>query len=73
MPRATFLKYRPARVAACRSPRLRAEAALGKAQSEPQGYILLARGRKGAPSCVNRRAGGKRVCGGFRSLNAYGQ
>ena len=29
--------------------------------------ILLARGRMGTPGCVNKRAGGKKVCGGFRS------
>ena len=38
-----------------------------------QGYILLSRGRMGAPGCVNKRAGGKRVCGSFRSEYAYGQ
>ena len=25
------------------------------------------------PGCVNKRAGGKRVCGGFQSQHAYGQ
>ena len=37
-----------------------------------QGYILLSRGRMGTPGCVNKRAGGKRVCG-FRSKSAHGQ
>ena len=41
--------------------------------SKRQGYILLARGRMGTPSCVKKRAGGKRVCGTFRSKYAYGQ
>ena len=44
-----------------------------QAQRLRQNYILLARGRIGTPGCVNKRAGGKRVCGGFRSLYAYGQ
>ena len=35
--------------------------------------ILLARGGMGTPGCVNERAGGKRVCGRFRSEYAYGQ
>ena len=38
-----------------------------QSQRERQGYILLARGRMGPPGCVNKRAGGKRVCRGFRS------
>ena len=42
-----------------------------KTQRERQSYILLARGRMGTRGCVNTRAGGKRVCGGFRSLYAY--
>ena len=35
--------------------------------------ILLSRGRMGTAGCVNKRAEGKRVCGRFRSLYAYGQ
>ena len=35
--------------------------------TEKQGYILLARGRMGTPGCVNKSAGGKIVCGRFRS------
>ena len=27
----------------------------------------------GSPGCINKRAGGKRVCGGFGSKYAYGQ
>ena len=42
-------------------------------QRERPSYILLARWRMGTPGCVNKRAGGKRVCGGFRSWYAYGQ
>ena len=38
-----------------------------QAQREWPSYILL------APHCVNKRAGGKRVCGGFRGEYAYGQ
>ena len=38
-----------------------------QAQRKRQGCFLLARGRVGTPGCVNRRAGGKKVCGGFRS------
>ena len=34
---------------------------------------IFARGRTGSPGCVNKRAGGKIVCGGFRSECAYGQ
>ena len=36
-------------------------------------YIPLARGRMGTPGCVNKRAGGKRVCSGFWNECAYGQ
>ena len=43
-----------------------------KLKKERQSYFLLARGRMGPPSCVNNKAGGKRVCGRFRSY-AYGQ
>ena len=38
-----------------------------QAQRERPSCILLARGRMGTPGCVNKRAGVKRVCGGFRS------
>ena len=31
------------------------------------------RGRMGTPGCVNKRAGGKIVCGRFRSECAHGQ
>ena len=34
-----------------------------KLKEKGQGHILLARGRMGTPGCVNKRAGGKRVCG----------
>ena len=44
-----------------------------KLKRKRQSYILLARRRKGTPGCVNKRAGGKRVCGRFRSWYAYGQ
>ena len=44
-----------------------------KLKEKDQSYILLTRGRMGDPGCVNKRAGGKRVCGGFRSEYAYGQ
>ena len=44
-----------------------------QAQRKRQGYILLAGGRMGPPSCGKKRAGGKRVCGAFRSEYAYGQ
>ena len=44
-----------------------------QAQRERQSYLPLARGRKGTPGCVSKRAGGKRVCGGFRSSYACGQ
>ena len=33
-----------------------------------QGCILLSRGGMGIPGCVNKRAGGKRVCSWFRRL-----
>ena len=36
-------------------------------------YILLARGRMGPRGSVNKRAGGKRVCGRFLSESAYSQ
>ena len=42
-------------------------------QRDRQGYILLARRKMGTPGCVKKRAGGKRVCTGFRSEYAYGQ
>ena len=32
-------------------------------QRKRQGYILLHRGGMGTPRCINKRAGGKRVCG----------
>ena len=35
-----------------------------------QGCILLSRGGMGTPGCVNKRAGGKRVCSWFRSEHA---
>ena len=35
--------------------------------------FYLSRGGMGTPGCINERAGGKRVCGGFRSWYAYGQ
>ena len=38
-----------------------------------QGYIPLTRGRMGTPGCVNRRVGGKIVCGRFWNLCAYDQ
>ena len=41
-------------------------------QRERQNYILLACGGMDTPSCFNKRAGGKKVCGGFRSEYAYG-
>ena len=44
-----------------------------KLKRERPGYILLARGRLGTPGCVNKRAGGKRVSGRFRSEYGYGQ
>ena len=44
-----------------------------QAQRERKGYIPLARGGMVTPSCVNKRAGGKRVCSWFRSDYAYGQ
>ena len=44
-----------------------------QAHRERPSYILLARGRTGTPGCVNKRAGGKRVCGGFWSQYAHGQ
>ena len=44
-----------------------------QAQRKRQCYILLARGRMGTPGCVNKRAGGKKVCSGFRSWCAHGQ
>ena len=44
-----------------------------QAQREIQRYIHLARGRMGTPGCVNKRAGGKRVCGRFRSEDAHDQ
>ena len=37
-------------------------------QRERQNYTLLARGRMGTSSCLSKRAGGERVCGGFRTL-----
>ena len=37
-----------------------------QAQRKRQGYILLSHGGTGTPGCVNKRAGGKRVCGGIR-------
>ena len=43
-----------------------------QAQRERQSNFLLARGRMGAPSCVNKRAGWKTVCSWFRSEFAYG-
>ena len=43
------------------------------AQRKGQCYILFACGRMGAPGCVNKRAGGNRVCGGLGSVYAYGQ
>ena len=43
-----------------------------QAQSERQGYILLAC-KVGAPGCVNKRAGGNRVCSWFRSEYACGE
>ena len=43
-----------------------------QAQRNGQSNILLARGGMGTLGCVNERAGGKRVCGGFRSEYAYG-
>ena len=41
-----------------------------QAQRKGQSYILLVRGRMGTPGCVNKSAGGKRVCGGFQDLNS---
>ena len=38
-----------------------------QAQRKRQGYILLARGRMRPPGCGNKRVGGKRVCGRFRT------
>ena len=42
-------------------------------QRKRQGCILLSRGGMGTASCVNKRAGRKRVCSLFRSEYAYGQ
>ena len=44
-----------------------------QAKRKGQGCILLSRGGMGTPGCVNKRAGGKRVCSGFRSECAHGQ
>ena len=44
-----------------------------QAQREQQSYILFACGGMGTPGCVNKRAGGKRVCGKFWSEYANGQ
>ena len=44
-----------------------------QAPRKGQGYIPLARGKTGTPGCVNKRAGGKGVCGRFRSQYTYGQ
>ena len=44
-----------------------------KLKRKRQGCILHSCGRVGTPGCVNKRAGGKRVCGRFRSEYAYGQ
>ena len=44
-----------------------------KLKRERQSYTLLAHGRVGPPGCVNKRAGGKRVCGRFQSKYAHGQ
>ena len=38
-----------------------------KLKRKRQSYILLARGGMGTPGCVNKRAGGKKVCGRCRS------
>ena len=44
-----------------------------QAQRERQSYILLACNEVGNAGYVNKRTGGKRVCGRFRSECAYGQ
>ena len=44
-----------------------------QAQRKRQGYILLARRRMGTSGCVNKRAGGKRLCGRCRSQYACAQ
>ena len=44
-----------------------------QAQRKRQGCIPLSCGGMGTPGCVNKRAGGKRVCSRFRSKFAYGQ
>ena len=46
---------------------------INKLKRERPRNILLARGRMGTPGCVNKTAGGKRVCGRFWSWYAYGR